>query len=761
MPRTDSASFHARIGRFDTTRQACRPPPEAAVRRAQRALSAQGLSCHALSLLLLASCAPRAVGNAGIAQRASRDTRCHLPSLCSTEPLVAVASAFPHAFQRLSLHSQSASSAPRSTAFLLPSAAAAKSKAGGPAAKPGPPPKLAKPAVAGKGNTAARRASAFQGQRRGPGRALRRQSTVPGLGDNISPMEESRSAPRVAAAGAAITSNNADPLFAPLSKKNKPVEAPSYASERNDRASALNVSATVTVLPSPTTRDEPPPPTVADPILVPTTARFVPTCMLFHDAQQAVRQIRKSRRAQPSLTFCIHPKATPLFAGALSEAIQGTNGRGDWLAPFAVQHQIAAPLRQHPVHKLTGLGQRQAAVPARRTVPLGSDTLVSVLTISLRKDNQAPDVDADEAHLLTRNSFRLLRHTDLGGAQRLFIAYFVNRDNEVGAGHLEVIHDEWGMFSVEDAATGFVFSAGSLRVLVDHLQDISACRSLDLQEPAETPAETTQQASTEDPTGTTTTPLHEPIDLIPMTAGNLFVHEEETLSWTAPHPHLPYRRGVDLFGTVAVGLGDQNAPHLLFRNTFTLIADGVVYVDDLGRAGTLQVIADRRTGASHLRCAQPQDLDLAVRCGLYEGAMYSVAELAAALQSSRMLQIDDPPAATTAPAPAEEAGNTTDRAALPDEPSPDAPPPRLQRSGYSFDADAAILRYVDPQGRDGALFFEHVREPHAGFVLRPPSNPLAGRFAQRNGIDVGVVYTEGELVWHLDGEGYAREGLLA
>ncbi len=264
---------------------------------------------------------------------------------------------------------------------------------------------------------------------------------------------------------------------------------------------------------------------------------------------------------------------------------------------------------------------------------LGDCAVITPLTIALLGDHEQIRHAIPDIARLERNSFRLLGHTDLGGTTRIFLAYFVNRDGGavpgVAAGHLEVFLDPQGQFAVEDVRTGLRLSAGSLEVLVEHLERITGCHHLPWEE-----------------AGADTSSSEEADTSAPQPARSLFVGREEMLSYSPPFDHLPFNDHLDFFDAITVQIDGSAQRQLLYRNSFTVIGNTVVYVDDMGRSGRLDLVLEAAGGTKgRLRCPTSLDVKTAAQLGFTQGGRYAMQDMKEILRAANMLYLESPPVA--------------------------------------------------------------------------------------------------------------------
>jgi len=457
----------------------------------------------------------------------------------------------------------------------------------------------------------------------------------------------------------------------------------------------------------------------------PPLAPSPPNCIHFHGGPQTIRQIRKARHENSPLNYCVVPTDIHLFDAAMTTAMHDERGRDLWLVFHPVHHSIAMALRQLPVHKFSGLEQRDSTDALHPSTPLGNSAVITPLTIALLGDTEQERHVIPNVAGLSSNSFRLLSHTDLGGTERVFVAYFSNRETGrnpgVAAGFLEILSDARGRVAIDDPVGGMQFTAASLSELVERLQDLTGCRYLPI-----------NAADSEDS-------LEQELVVQTQAARSLFVAREETLSATAPHPYLDYNQNQDFFDAIAVTLDGRPGLHLLYRNSFTRCGNTLFYVDALGESGRLDIRPSAEPGQpGTLHCPRWADLAMAQSAGLEVGGAYTVQQISDAMRGANMLFLPTAPTLVTA-----EASTGKDR-------ETSRMPLRLP-GDHTFDEASASLHYVDAMGKLECLRFHRVdtetgvaRYQLIDTAPSPTQDPTV-----RNRFSIGWFYSKADILWNM------------
>lgn len=738
----DPAATRRIIGTFNAHQRTGAAPAQA-VRAVQRAMAeapvAHGL-CAFLLLLSQLRNGPAPAPAAAAAGAASPGGPDRAPALLGD----AVQRAFPRAAMAPQWDPPGAASA-----WPLPGATAARGR-------PGAPPANAGKTVGAAKAVAAKKPPVVGVRARGPAaRRLSKQSSRQRLGDSGPPVDEARTAPRIAAASPAFADGQetlfASPLQKAAIKKFRPA-VESFKPPAKAQAKAV-----------PRAGMQP------ERALVPLAQgplRLTPHCEVGGPQGWGPQWLLQVRHDRAPHVLCASARDAGSAIQAVRTPVSGGPGNATVVVPFPVRHLIAPGLRQLHVQRVADARSPAASTlfdPSGRA--LGDDVVWSVLTTTvLTQADEAPSTPFDAERRLECNSFRVVRHTDLGGTTRLFLGWFVNRESGacagINAGYLEIFTDVAGEYSVEDASRGFAFVADSLDELIEGLQHTTDTRYIG-------------PGVARDATSESGEVMVEPQPVL-----NLLVPAEEALSRRAPHVPLHFNKALDFFSPTEVQLQAQAA--LLYRHSYTLDGNRLVFVDEAGHSGTLHLVRRRRSNALVLRCEQARGLALARRLGLQEGHPYQMSDLVRAVRAISMMHIAHPPPACAVPDPGVgpgadatgQAAETTQAANLTEADNTEAdegereaaasmPRAALQRNdaavpsrrAFAFDPIAGALYYLDADGQRGQLGFYLRSRPRQGFVLASDDD-RARQLALQTGIVQGVVYTAGALETLLDRGGY-------
>ncbi|MBJ7515173.1 MAG: hypothetical protein JHC82_02610 [Stenotrophomonas sp.] len=457
-----------------------------------------------------------------------------------------------------------------------------------------------------------------------------------------------------------------------------------------------------------------------------------PQCLRFHDARQTSSQLRAQRGQSALARYCIHPGARERFTNTFRFPGAVLPGTGALTIAHPIRERIPKALRTSAIQILRHPMHAGSAHPPLPTV-IGHHEVYAVVTVALL-DGSTGTTLADHPMSLLRNTFRLMEHVDIGGTRHLFVAYLVANDPSgtpgVAAGVLDVEVDADGGVSVRDARRDWTIAAPDLEGLMDVLQYVSGLKY--------DPGPASRHADHPDA----------PRPIVPEPAGNLWVCEEEQLSWTPPHDRLPYDRTLGCTNPVAIPRTAYHPALELYANTFTISGESLVYADGGRVTGVLRLgCPTRQGGARILDCPTPADTAFASRFGLQAGYVYDLDALAAQLEAGGMLRVPDPDIV---------AGAARGTEATPAAGELDTLPASLARCAACFSFNEGVLHYVDPHGKRGTVQFDRTLEQQERYVLGDIERAEDRAFAFGNGFDRLSRYTEVEIVQWLVGEAYER-----
>ena len=466
----------------------------------------------------------------------------------------------------------------------------------------------------------------------------------------------------------------------------------------------------------------------------------VPECTRFHHVADAVRQVIDARFNPAPLRFCVHRRAAPLFQARFGTGHLKSRNGAHWIVPACVHEAMPDALRAVEIRQLSQRGETPGQ-PPDEPMALDHDEIYVIPTVSA-VSSQAIDIHNVRGNrILSRNSFKLIKHEQLGGAPRLFIAYFINRsegeDTGVRAGFVE-IQARPHNYTAVDPGTGFVFSSDTLDDLVSGLETVSGCRFR--------------------PDADTLPLLQRPRrGHLPLTAAtHLFVREEALAQDTAPYARHPFNPSLEFFAPVHFQFRDGLINGVLFRNCFTLVGGSVVFVDRQGQLGTLQFAAANPDGGIYtLQAHAGFEAQLIREHGLQEGASYRMQEVAEILENYGLTGL---PSGDT-PVPSEVprldgfhvgrhavAGHPVARTSFPAHSAMDPP--------STFMTDDRTLRYTDHDGRQGILHFHPADAQGRSRLHVDAMTAGALEFGRRNGIEADMGRAMGEIIALLNENGF-------
>lgn len=481
----------------------------------------------------------------------------------------------------------------------------------------------------------------------------------------------------------------------------------------------------------------------------PTTApHLLPSCVRFHHAGEAGRQVRKSRFDVPTPRFCVHDGARVLFESQFDIATDPGAHRDDWIVGLPIRERYANPLRQAGIKKYSGLGQLDKQAPHAR-VALGDDEIYVVASISLLPGHALQRHRPSAAQVLAPDAFRLIEHIQLDGRRRVFMAYVIQYcAGTVAAVHPGLVEIRQGPdgFRLDDPESGFTLHGDSLVSLVIGIERVSGWRFH-----PDADALQAMDAQGAAPVGT-------PASL------SLFVRKD-ALSAAGPCVGRtgPQRRS-QFFETVS--FGEPEAGGRLMRNCFSVLDAMIVAVDPQGLLHTLVFTpVDGTAGVLRLNAQRGPGRGFLQSVGLRAGHPYALKEAGSILQGHGFSEVHGD---ARAPVPGA-TGFQVYRSSGTPRPSvglPTSPLPGLRAeqdpagTGHpvlsTFRIDDARIHYVDHDATTGVLMLvQHGRAP-ARWLLAADNPAAAMLFARSNGMQPGTPYTLEELTWLLYGNGFVQ-----
>lgn len=450
-------------------------------------------------------------------------------------------------------------------------------------------------------------------------------------------------------------------------------------------------------------------------------------CLQVDDERVALLLVRQQRYRPPLMRFCIPSRDTPWFKGLFGDSMAPAHGVGRWMVSELVHEHVPHTLRPLSVRHHGGAGDILLDAP----LPwqwLGDERIFSLLTVSLLDDPLRREASGWNPRFMPRNSFKVMQHSGVDGDDRLYLAYFLHREQPantgVNAGFLEVEVNAGGQLSITDKVHGSAIVGDTLDVLVASIEKLTGLRCTD-------PADHVLAG-----------------DVAPR-ARNLFVDFNETRSLHADHP-LPLNRSLDPFSPVVVQAAGYARPFALYLGSFLALDDTILFADANGLGGALYYTADASAReARALRCDTLDVCTFAALHGLQSGRRYTVDEVAHVLQENGLLPM--PQMGPTPPDDDERLRVQRDQPAGPAAVMASSAP--LPTS--TFVLDAGRVQYTDHDGRAGSLQLRHVQRLGAsGYRWEGEGNER--RFAARIRLHAGRDYTGADIRRLFEKQGFVE-----
>lgn len=483
----------------------------------------------------------------------------------------------------------------------------------------------------------------------------------------------------------------------------------------------------------------------------------IPSCLVFHDQGQAWKQMDAMRFESLPARFCVHSAAADTFELVFARPHISRGIRQECSVSIALLESSTAPLHTAMIHRRDGLGHRDEELGP---TALGDDAIYAVATVSRLDPHRMERFPINGTRLLPWNSFKILRHVELGGGERLLLAYAINppgRPHEMRMGLLEIQQDERG-YSVTDEPTGYVFTGDTLKELATGLQQVSRCDfHVDALEPA-VRIDTLQEL--------------QPLQHTP----HLFVHEGRSVrpdaATDADPPSPRFNPSLSFFAPVPFHFHDGLVSGVLYRGCFTHVGGSLIFVDNLGGLGTLHFSStDPHREVYVLERQQGPGKTFIDDHGLLEDTPYTMCEVVELLQRQGLVRVAYGYGETGGTA-CSGSGTNADADGVADGPPdttarekatpwPVAGPPRPEprRSTYVFDNRQML--YVDPGGSQGVLNFVKAGPDGSRRALADDNTYEAIAFAGFCGLIRGRHYTLAEILQYLAAAGMVADPKLS
>lgn len=464
------------------------------------------------------------------------------------------------------------------------------------------------------------------------------------------------------------------------------------------------------------------------PLAVPEDNTPVPTaeCIQFDDIRVLSLLVRSRRYQTRPMHVCVQPALSPLFKEWATLPADSHRGMGRWMVSEAIHEDIPHALRATPIRRF-GAAVETTLGTVPMLEPIGTDRLFTLLTMSLLDGPLRREAGNRTLPRMQANSFRVLKHKGFDGVERNYLAYFLRRDSVsergVRGGFLEIWPGPGGTLGVDDTVHGIRITSATLDGLVATLEKLTGLRYLGARR-------------------------HAALQATPSPATNLFVDESQLMATRSPRQHLPFNHALQLFAPVTLELNGPSERVSLYHGSFMLLDDVLVYSDEAGQGGMVHFGRHRvgGGGARQLRCLTSADCAFVTRHGLQQGVFYTRAHIRQVLQERGLVSLRDPASSDAILLLPKRHASTT----------PDPwPAPIPARSTFGFEDGS--LHYVDHDGKEGSVDFEHVpRMAIPRYRLSSQLLPAQHAFAARNNFVPDTLYSEGEIEWLLAGQGYIR-----
>jgi len=356
---------------------------------------------------------------------------------------------------------------------------------------------------------------------------------------------------------------------------------------------------------------------------------LAPVCLSVSGLVQTMRDMLQLRDARRNLPFCSGADNADDLSGTYTyhrhPAV--TQGEAHPQAPWMVLHLQAQALPTSMdglhIHKYPDLAAMSGNGPMQ-TEALDANVVFSAFTLSALPAAELQAQGIDGQRILPRNSFKLVQHRELGGRLHTHLVWFVHRAQADGVaikGGFLPVHVGPASYTAHDPHTGMVFESDNLLDFIDGLERVSGTT---LRVDADIPLRLTPRRRTE-----------ADIPLLPL--DNLFVNLEaaqpDRLTDAVHHD-----RGVGFFDAKRFTLRDRGAQGWLYRNSFAMKGDRLLFRDKAGHMGTLRLqVTASDTRRYRLLVHHGHDAAFIREHGLRAGAVYSARELRDILQNYGLL----------------------------------------------------------------------------------------------------------------------------
>jgi len=357
--------------------------------------------------------------------------------------------------------------------------------------------------------------------------------------------------------------------------------------------------------------------------------QLAPACLGASGLVQAMRDMLQLRSARRNLPLCTGAGSVDILSGTYTHRTHQAVALGEAhpQAPWMVLHLQPQALtsRMYGLHinKYPDLAAMSGNDPVQ-TEALDTNILFSAFTLSALPAAELQAQGIDGQRILPRNSFKLVQHREVGGRLHTHLVWFVHRAQADGVaikGGFLPLQVGPASYKVHDPHTGMIFESDNLLDFVDGLEHVSGTT---MRVDADIPLALVPRRRTE-----------ADIPLLPL--DNLFVILEAAQPDT-PADTVHHDRGVGFFDAKRFSLPDRGAEGWLYRNSFALKGDRLVFRDKAGHMGTLRLqVTASNTRRYRLLVHHGHDAAFIREHGLRSGVEYSARQLSDILQNYGLL----------------------------------------------------------------------------------------------------------------------------
>lgn len=446
-------------------------------------------------------------------------------------------------------------------------------------------------------------------------------------------------------------------------------------------------------------------------------------CLRFDNLDRTRHQISRlpllgnePAAAAADVLFCVHRDAVGMFQNVFAG---NTTSEGDIVAFLAIPHAPCSEGDDGMVRMYSGLGQLLRAEPRERT-PLGDYRLFSVATLSVISDRTRHAHGVADDRVIPSNQFTVMRVGQCIGDDRHFISFFVRRSAPLREGvnfGFSEIEQVGANLAVRDGNWVLESNSADLGNLIPRIEDVSALRVIGRGVDGGPPED------------------YRHVRISGSNHGFVRLEALPSLSMDRGAGLLPAQEMQAL--TVEQDGRRSAARSQMYRMTFLISDDAILYVDRAGRRGALYNGVDA-AGSRGLLALPGAETEFMQRHGLQGRTPGEAIVILENYGFSRMPASDEA-------APGARFPLNGFRIVAGGHASPASRVVRQYwngRSGtFAVDVDGRQVRYVDKDGREGSLGFATVRHhPEGSMVLEGNGLPDL-LFARQAGLLEYLEYT--------------------